>query len=60
MILEHSKDPVSASWNAIANTWDIGEKEKYRWITNDNEVKSDWFYDISLALEWIKAHDINR
>jgi hypothetical protein len=57
MILEHGKDPVSASWNKEANTWNVGEKTKYRWITNDNEVKSEWFYDISDALDWIKEYD---
>ena len=57
MILEHGKDPVSAKWNNEANTWNVGEKTKYRWITNDNEVKSEWFYDISDALEWIIRYD---
>jgi hypothetical protein len=56
MILEHGKDPVSAKWNNDA--WDIGEKTKFRWITNDNEVKSDWFYDISQALDWIIEYDV--
>jgi hypothetical protein len=60
MILEHSKDPVSASWNPDKNTWDIGEKTKYRWITNENEAKSDWFYDISSALDWIIEYDKNK
>jgi hypothetical protein len=57
MILEHGKDPVSAKWNAEENTWNVGEKTKYRWVTNEKEVKSDWFYDITDALNWIKEHD---
>jgi hypothetical protein len=59
MILEHGKDSVSAKWNNDA--WDIGEKTKYRWITNTtNEVKSDWFYDIKDALQWITQYDRNN
>ena len=58
MILEHGADPVSAKW--IDNHWEIGEKVKYRWKTNDNEVKSGWFSDISDALVWIKEYDRAR
>jgi len=57
MILEHGKDPVSARWDNEANTWSVGEKKKFRWTTNDNEVKSEWFYDISDALQWIIQYD---
>jgi hypothetical protein len=57
MILEHGKDPVSANWNKENNAWNVGEKTKYRWRTNDNEVKSEWFYDISDALDWITQYD---
>lgn len=61
MILEHGKDPVSASWNNDTNSWNVGEKTKYRWRTNTtDEVKSEWFYDISDALEWIKQYDIEN
>lgn len=60
MILEHGKDPVSAKWDNEANTWNVGEKTKYRWRTNTtNEIKSEWFYDIKDALDWIKEHDRN-
>lgn len=58
MILEHGKDPVSAKWSVEQNTWSVGEKTKYRWVDNiSNEVKTDWFYDITDALNWIKEHD---
>jgi hypothetical protein len=59
MTLEHDKDPVSAKWNTAKSAWDIGEKVKYRWVTNDVKPtpKSDWFYDISEALNWIKQYD---
>ena len=57
MILEHSKDPVSAKWNSKINAWDIGEKIKYRWNDQFNKPVSEWFYEINLALEWIIAHD---
>lgn len=58
MILEHEKDPVSAKWNAEQNNWNIGEKTKYRWVDNNTgEVKSDWFYEIQDALDWIIAND---
>jgi hypothetical protein len=60
MILEHGKDPVSAKWNNEANKWSIGEKTKFRWTTNDNEVKTEWFYDISDALQWIIEYETNR
>jgi hypothetical protein len=55
MILEHSKDPVSAKWKE--DHWDIGEKIKYRWNDQFNKPQSEWFYEINLALEWIIAHD---
>ena len=58
MILEHGKDPVSAKW--VNDSWDIGEKTKFRWTTNDNEVKSEWFYDITDALQWITQYDRNN
>lgn len=57
MILEHGKDPVSAKWCEDTSSWDIGEKKKYRWIDNAKTPHSEWFYDISDALTWIKAHD---
>jgi hypothetical protein len=57
MVLEHSKDPVSARWNKETNSWDIGEKVKYRWNSSDNSPESDWFYDITDALTWIVRHD---
>ena len=57
MILEHSKDPVSAKWDNNNNRWDIGEKKKYRWCNANNKPESDWFYDITDALEWIKEYD---
>lgn len=62
MTLEHGKDPVSARWNESTNSWDVGEKKKYRWVTNDNKpiVMSDWFYDISEALNWIIQHDAKQ
>jgi hypothetical protein len=58
MNLEQGKDPISAKWNVSLDKWDIGEKTKYRWVTNDKVAQSDWFYDISDALAWIKEHDI--
>ena len=55
MILEHSKDPVSARWKD--DHWDIGEKIKYRWNTMENKPESAWFYDIQDALDWIISRD---
>jgi hypothetical protein len=60
MILEHDKDPVSARWDNEANKWSVGEKTKYRWNNASNKPESEWFYDISDALQWIKKHDENR
>jgi len=60
VILEHSKDPVSAKWNKESNRWDIGEKKKYRWCSNKNRPESDWFYDITDALNWIKEYDESK
>lgn len=50
MILEHGIDPVSAKWNEEKDTWDVGEKVKWRWNTMNNKPASDWFYDIKDAL----------
>lgn len=58
MILEHNQDPVSAKWNI--DHWDIGEKKKYRWNDSKNEPKSEWFYDIQDALNWIIEHDSKK
>ena len=59
MTLEHGKDPVSAKWNNDTNTWDIGEKEKYRWLDNTtNQPMSEWFYELTDALQWIKQNEI--
>jgi hypothetical protein len=60
VILEHSNDPVSAKWNNTTNTWHIGENKKYRWCNTDNEPKSDWFYDMTDALNWIIEYDQNK
>ena len=57
MILEHGIDPVSAKWNEEKDTWDVGEKVKWRWNTMNNKPASDWFYDIKDALNWIIEHD---
>jgi hypothetical protein len=62
MILEHAKDPVSARWDNDKNSWDVGEKTKYRWVTHDNVpvAVSDWFYEIREALNWIIDYDKKR
>jgi len=57
MILEHGKDPVSARWDAQSNSWDIGERKKYRWKDNKNAPKSEWFHELTDALNWIITHD---
>jgi len=44
MILEHSKDA----------------EKQYRWVTNENEPKSQWFEKIEDALLWIIEHDKAR
>jgi hypothetical protein len=60
VILEHSKDPVSAKWNHTTNRWDVGNKKKYRWNNHKNKPESDWFYDITDALTWIINHDESK
>jgi hypothetical protein len=60
MVLEQSNDPVSAKWDSDNNRWNVGEKRKYRWCNSKNTPESDWFYDISDALEWIKRYDIDK
>jgi hypothetical protein len=60
VILEHSKDPVSAKWNHTTNRWDIGEKKKFRWCSTKNKPESDWFYDITDALTWIINHNESK
>jgi hypothetical protein len=60
VILEHSKDPVSAKWDKDLNKWNVGERKKYRWCNNKNKPESDWFYDITDALQWIIQYETNR
>ena len=62
MILEHSEDPVSAKWSNELQKWDIGQKKKYRWVNHDKVAKpmSDWFYELSEALDWIIDYDKKR
>jgi len=60
VILEHSQDPVSAKWDKDLNKWNIGEKKKYRWCNTKNKPESDWFYDITEALQWIIQYETNR
>ena len=60
MILEHSNDPVSAKWDKDLNKWNVGERKKYRWCSINNKPESDWFYDITDALNWIIQYETNR
>jgi hypothetical protein len=55
MVLEHNVDPVSAKWDG--DKWNIGQKKKYRWCDSKNKPTSEWFYDISDALDWIKEYE---
>jgi hypothetical protein len=60
MVLEHSKDPVSARWNPAQGSWDIGERIKYRWTDTKGNPTSDWYHELNDALGWIKAYDEAR
>jgi hypothetical protein len=60
VILEHSQDPVSAKWDKDLDKWNVGNKKKYRWCNNKNKPESDWFYDITDALQWIIQYETNR
>ena len=33
---------------------------KYRWCDNENNPVSEWFNEISEALQWIIKHDENK
>lgn len=57
MILEHGLDDLTAKYNPVSNTYDIGQRKIYRWCDRDNNPSSEWFTDISDALEWIIVHD---
>ena len=57
MILEQSKDPVSAKYNSSTSSWEIQEKTRYRWLSLKNKLESPHFYDITDALNWIIAYD---
>lgn len=57
MILEHGLGDLTAKWNPITNTYDIGQKKQYRWCDSENIPKSEWYKDISDALDWIIKHD---
>jgi hypothetical protein len=60
VILEHSQDPVSAKWDKDLNKWNVGNKKKYRWCNTKNKPESDWFYNITDALQWIIQYETNR
>jgi hypothetical protein len=60
MILEHGLDDLTAKWNPDKNTYDIGQRKRYRWCDVKNTPESEWFNDISDALVWIVEHDIAR
>jgi hypothetical protein len=60
MILEHSRDPVSAKYNSSTSSWETQQKKRYRWLSIKKQPKSPYFYDIQQALEWIIAYDTRQ
>lgn len=57
MILQKELDHVSAKWDKDKDTWQVGQRTKYRWCYVDDTPASNWFYDIDEALDWIKRYD---
>jgi hypothetical protein len=47
----------TAVWDNNSNSWDISDVPTYRWENNKNVPISDWFPELSLALDWIIKYD---
>jgi hypothetical protein len=57
LILEKDYDCV-AKWNKENNRWDISDQILYRWINPKKKPISDWYKDLTDALNFIIEHDI--
>ena len=57
MILEKDHDRI-ATWDKENNSWDIRDQVRYRWIDTKKRPVSDWYRDLTDALNFIIEHDI--
>jgi hypothetical protein len=57
MILEKDHDRV-ARWDKENNRWDISDQTLYRWVNSKKKPVSDWYRDLTDALNFITAYDI--
>lgn len=57
MILEKDHDTV-ATWDKENNKWDIRDQTLYRWTDMKKKAISDWFNDLTDALNFIIEYDI--
>jgi hypothetical protein len=57
MILEKDHNRV-ARWNKENNCWDVGVQTLYRWADTKKQPVSDWYKDLTDALNFIIQHDI--
>lgn len=57
MILEKDHDRV-ATWDKENNKWDIRDQPRYRWEDMKKKPVSNWYTDLTDALNFIIEHDI--
>jgi len=57
MILEKDHDRI-ATWEKENNSWSIRDQVLYRWTDTKKRPVSDWYRDLTDALNFIIAHDI--
>jgi hypothetical protein len=57
MILEKDHDRV-ATWDKENNKWYIRDQSRYRWTDMKKKSISDWYTDLTDALNFIIKHDI--
>jgi hypothetical protein len=52
-----TKSDRTAVWDNVNNSWKVSDNVNYRWENNKNIPISDWFLELSLALDWIVKYD---
>lgn len=57
MILEKDQNRI-ATWDKENNKWKIQNQTLYRWTNIKKQSVSDWYNNITDALNFIIAHDI--
>jgi hypothetical protein len=57
MLLEKDHDRI-ARWDKENNRWNIRDQPLYRWTDMKQKPVSNWYHDISGALNFIIEYDI--